>query len=149
MSPARITGAFRVEEVAVSRGGRQCVRLIDALEYHVGHAESVEVITVPAGFVTDFASIPRGLWNIFPPLGPWSRAAIIHDFLYATKGTGRWAPEGQAPTRWISAPWDYKRDQADGIFREAMGVLEPPVPGWRRTLMYQAVRAFGGGGWGS
>jgi hypothetical protein len=40
------------------------------------------VIDVPAGFVTDFASIPRSLWTLASPHGFYSRASIIHDLLY-------------------------------------------------------------------
>lgn len=37
--------------------------------------------TVPAGFVTDFNSVPRGLWNFF---APWEcvAAGVTHDWLY-------------------------------------------------------------------
>lgn len=42
------------------------------------------VITVPAGFTTDFASIPR-LPLMFMLLGDTEHeAAVIHDYLYAT-----------------------------------------------------------------
>ena len=34
--------------------------------YDVGHKDSGETIEVPAGFTTDFASIPRFLWGILP-----------------------------------------------------------------------------------
>lgn len=153
---ARITGAFRVEEVpGRSREGRACVVLLEPLEYHVGDADSAEVITVPAGFETDFASIPRGLWNLFPPLGPWGRPAIIHDFLYATGGEGWFQPPGGNRRKWITGPIRpdftasvYTRKEADQIFREAMGVVEPPVPAWRREIMYRAVRLGGKSGWG-
>lgn len=153
---ARITGAFRVEEAEVTRGGRACVRLLEPLEYRVGSADSAETITVPAGFETDFASIPWGLWNLFPPLGPWARPAIIHDFLYATKGKGWFGPPGvRGRRRWITGPIRpnssapvYTRAEADAVFLEAMGVVEPPVPVWRRQLMYLAVRLGGGRGWG-
>lgn len=140
---ARITETFRVEECpGRSRAGRQCVRLLEALEYRVGAGDSDEVIVVPAGFETDFASIPFGLRNLFPPLGPWARPAIVHDFLYGTRGTGLF--EG---VRRISRATDYARAEADGIFREAMAVVGVPV--WRRGLMYRAVRLGGGLGWGS
>lgn len=134
---ARITEAFRVEEVpGKTRGGRQCVRLLEALEYRVGGIDSPETITVPAGFETDFASIPFGVRNLFPPLGLWARPAILHDYLYATGGKGpgvsRWEP--------------YTRKEADDIFREAMKVVG--VPAWRRAIMYRAVRLGGGSGWG-
>lgn len=132
MTAARITGTFRVEEVpGQSRGGRQLVRLLQALEYRVGSEDSDVVVCVPAGFETDFASIPWGLRNLFPALGPWGRPAIIHDWLYATRGeAGR-----------------FTRLQADRIFAEAMEVVG--VPAWRRVLMFRAVRMGGAGGWGA
>jgi hypothetical protein len=113
------------------RAGRQEAVLLTALEYRVGSAESDEVIVVPAGFITDFASVPKGLWNIFPPFGEWAAAAVVHDYLYKTQGLNG----------------KYDRKQADKIFKEAMEVLE--VPKWKRELMYNAVRTFGKGGWGS
>lgn len=129
---ARITSAFQVEEVTgKSRGGRCCVRLLTPLEYRVGSEDSEDVIIVPVGFETDFASIPWGARNTFPPLGPWARPAIIHDYLYDTAGEG-----GR-----------FTRLQADKVFKEAMEVVG--VPAWRREIMYRAVRLGGGSGWGS
>jgi hypothetical protein len=132
--PFRITDTFLVQEVVgKQRGGRSCVRLQAPLMYCVGHEDSEERITVPAGFETDFASIPWGLWNLFPPWGAYARPAIVHDYLYEVGG--------QIPGRC------YTRKQADGIFREAMGVVG--VPAWRAAIMYRAVRLGGGSGWGS
>lgn len=130
MQPVRITDAFEVRELPHAREGRVCVQLLKPLEYRVGSANSDEIITVPTGFITDFASIPRGLWNVFPPLGPWARAAIIHDYLYCSNGqSGK-----------------YSKKQADHIFKEAMKVLS--VPAWQREIMYRAVVMFGARGWG-
>lgn len=132
MAAARITEAFRVEEApGLERGGRQVVRLLQTLEYRVGAEDSPVVICVPVGFETDFASIPFGIRNLFPPLGRWGRPAIIHDYLYATQGErGR-----------------FDRLEADRIFQEAMEVVG--VPAWRRFVMFRAVRIGGAGGWGS
>ena len=97
--------------------------LLEPFEYHVGSFPSEEVIRVPAGFVTDLASVPRFLWSILPPHGRYAKAAIVHDYLY-----------------------DYAigtRKRADDIFLEGMKVLG--VPKWRRYVMYWAVRMFGKG----
>ena len=91
------------------------------LEYHVGHADSSEVITVPEGFITDFASVPRAFWWLLPPAGKYAGAALVHDYLYRTHL--------------------YSRKDADDIFLEAMEVLQ--VPRWKREIMYYAVRMFG------
>jgi len=113
------------------RNGRCLWLVASPLSYDVGAEGSGETITVPAGTITDLASVPRPLWSLAPPDGPWLKAAVIHDFLYATKGMGG----------------AYSRAQADGIFREAMGVLG--VPGWQRQVLWAAVRIGGGGGWGT
>lgn len=79
--------------------------------------------SVPEGFVTDFASIPRLFWTVIGhPAGRYAQAAVLHDCLYST---------GAA-----------KRAEADRIFREAMAVLG--VPGWQRWLMWAGVRIGGG-----
>jgi Protein of unknown function (DUF1353) len=97
--------------------------ILTPFEYHVGDYPSDDVIRVPAGAVTDLASVPRILWAIFPPHGRWAKAAIIHDYLYANAiGT---------------------KDYADLVFLEAMAVLGVPVV--RRTLMFWAVSLFGRG----
>jgi len=100
--------------------------LLEAFEYHVGSEDSTDVISVPVGFDTDFASIPRPLWPVFPPYDiTHGKAAVIHDYLYRVQ------------TR--------TRKQCDQIFLEAMTVLGA---GWlKRTLMYQSVRWFAGGAW--
>ena len=78
-------------------------------------------ITVPKGFVTNFASTPRLLWPILPPAGRYLKAAVVHDFLYST-----------ACSRFL----------ADAIFRDLM--QRSGVPMWKRVVMFYAVR-FGGG----
>lgn len=80
---------------------------------------------IEAGFDTDFASIPRGLWNILPPDGPYAPAAFIHDWLYWYQTTSR--------------------EVADAILLEGMEQLGI---GWltRRTI-HSAVRLGGAGPW--
>lgn len=40
---------------------------------------------VPSGYRTDFASVPRFFWRIFPPIGRYCQAAVLHDWLCDTK----------------------------------------------------------------
>lgn len=84
-----------------------------------------KVITVPAGFVTDLASIPRVFYISTPPIGDYDMAAVVHDFLYTAQVT--------------------TRAQADGIFKQAM--QDCGVGWYTRTKMYLAVRMFGGKIW--
>src|SRR5262245_22776830 len=44
--------------------------------------KSTNEIVVPDGFVTDFASIPRAFWTIYPRTGRYQWAAVVHDYLY-------------------------------------------------------------------
>lgn len=79
-------------------------------------------IQVPAGFETDFASVPQLFWNILPPCGSYGKAAVVHDFLYRTEGVAT-------------------RGQADAVLLEAMTFLKV---GWlTRQIIYWGVRLGG------
>ena len=78
------------------------------------------IVTVPAGFVTDLASIPRIFRFLIIKNGRHRPAAIVHDYL-------------------CRLGLDYSRVLADKIFLEAMKVRK--VPRMRRRLMYWAVSA--------
>ncbi len=79
-------------------------------------------IVVPKGFVTDFASIPRPLWNVLPPTGAYGKAAVLHDYLYRTAGMAT-------------------RPEADAVLKEAMEVIG--VGWWTRQIIWLGVRAGG------
>src|SRR5258708_33483224 len=55
--------------------------LKDKLEWRSDADPSIR-ITVPVGFVTDLASVPRVFWSLLPPAARYSYPAIIHDYLY-------------------------------------------------------------------
>jgi len=96
-------------------------RLLSGFDY-VTDVEQLGCIRVPAGFLTDFASIPRGLWNLMPPTGEYGKAAVIHDYLYRCTLLDR--------------------KVCDQILMEAMQVLG--VSWFTRQMIYRAVRLFGG-----
>lgn len=106
--------------LTVTKIGERTWKVEREFTYYIGREDSLESITVPKGFETDFASVPRGLWNIFPPDGLYTQSAVLHDFLCKTK------------------PFSQKR--IDYIFYEAMEVLK--VPQWKRWIMYWAVRIW-------
>ena len=57
----------------------------------VGHnfdGQHVGIVVVPAGFATDFASVPRAFWRLLPPFGEYMLAAVVHDYLYAVGARG-------------------------------------------------------------
>ena len=61
---------------------------VEDMIYVIGSTS--ERIVVPKGFVTDFASIPQPLWSLgLTPDGQYSRAAVVHDYLYWSQGCTR------------------------------------------------------------
>lgn len=82
-------------------------------------------INVPAGFVTDLASIPPVLFPVLRADGDYAQAAIVHDYLYWTQRT--------------------TRQYADEVFRVAMRDLEvkPAVV----AAVHAAVHRFGQSSW--
>ena len=93
-----------------------CGKLLNEFDYHVGNETSPDVVKVPSGFITDFASTPFFIWK----MGLYSKAAVVHDYLYQSKLRTRM--------------------EADAIFYEAMLVLG--VPKWKAGLFYWSVRLF-------
>ncbi|EOD5071623.1 TPA: DUF1353 domain-containing protein [Salmonella enterica subsp. enterica serovar Enteritidis] len=55
-------------------------RVHEPFEFYLSDDNS-DVISVPAGFVTDLATVPRIFWTLLPPDGKYTKAAIIHDYL--------------------------------------------------------------------
>ncbi len=79
--------------------GRLEVQYIDGILWRVSQSpppntfglslDDGRLISPPDGMTTDFASIPKFLWDIFPPTGDGPKAkyglsAVIHDYLYQT-----------------------------------------------------------------
>lgn len=83
--------------------------------------EGKRKIEVPAGFVTDLASIPAPLRGILNVNGKSRRAAVLHDWLYCSQlGT---------------------RAEADATFREALVAEGVSIACW---IYWAGVRV---GGW--
>ncbi len=97
--------------------------LKDEMHYTIG--TSGVTVTIPKGFVTDFASIPRAFWLWIPPTGSYSRAAVVHDWLY-----------------WVQV---CNREQSDKLLLLAM--VESEVSVATRFTIYNAVRFFGERAW--
>lgn len=83
------------------------------------------MFTVPVGFYTDFASVPRFLPLIYSLIGDEAHeAAAIHDWLYYAAIT--------------------TREVADKVLKEAIIVCG--MPKWKANVFYSGVRV---GGWAS
>lgn len=98
--------------------GRPLFKLEHDFTVHIDHVP----LTVPAGFEYDHASIPRGLWNLYPPYDPkYAAAACVHDWLYAARV--------------------FPRAYCDAVFRAIMAYRR--VRFTQRWVMWAAVRLFG------
>lgn len=100
--------------------------VVRQIEYTIG--DTADKIVVPAGFVTDLASIPAAFWGpplFLTPAGQYSRASIIHDYLY----------------------WTQKctRDQADRLLVIAM--KESQVRDFDELAIYEGVHVGGEAAW--
>jgi hypothetical protein len=83
------------------------------------------LVAVPAGFVSDLASIPAAARFLYDP-ADFVEAAFVHDYLYAIGEDGR-------------------RETADEILK-AM-IIEANDSERRAFVVHSAVRAFGDGGY--
>ena len=104
-------------------------RVITPFRYYLGDKYSEQWVTVPAGYLTDGASVPQLLWNLIPPWGSYGQAAVVHDLLCEYLAI---VVAGELVT--------ITRERCDEIFCESMVVLG--VPGWKRWAIYQGVNAY-------
>jgi hypothetical protein len=93
------------------------------MPYQIG--QTTDSIIVPAGFVTDFASIPRPLWASLSPVDDYKLAAVVHDYLY-----------------WFQP---CTRQEADNLLVIAM--TEEGVAERYRTSIYRGLRLGGAQAW--
>lgn len=83
-----------------------------------------KLITIPAGFEWDGASVPRPLWFVMPKWGENSVAFLMHDWLYS-----------------CNCPPILSRKESDKMLYDdllEMGVFKP-----RAWCVYSTVRVFG------
>ena len=115
--------SLRIEDIGTC-GGKTIYRLEAPLVFYGCNSLS---ITVPAGFETDFASVPR-LPIAYMAWGDRAhREAVLHDYLYS-----------------IGAEPDLPRGECDKLFRYAM--ILRGNPWWIYQSMYWGVRIGGSAG---
>lgn len=103
--------------------GRRVYMLTKEFTYVTRHGE---IITVPEGTKTDFASVPGWLRFIFPPDGPYLKAAVVHDYYYSRAiGT---------------------KQEADHLFKDGMLALK--IPRFKRFFLYHGAKYWGKGAYG-
>lgn len=135
-------GAFD-SELSIQAAGATTWRLLAPL---IWTGTRGETFTVPVGFETDFATVPRFLHWLWLPYGPYTRAAVLHDWLLHVLAVGLRDRAGHADH---PAPPVTSRD-VDGIFRRAMEDLGVPWAkrwvGWtavRWAALFSSRRAYG------
>lgn len=122
--------AFTPAEVRARKSEVQLYRLLTDFTVVV---PEVGRITVPAGFVTDFASIPRLVWAWLSPEDPVVLfPSIVHDYLYSIKGEIEGSPA-------------ISRERADQVLRDAM--IACGARSSQAWVVYHAVRVGGASNW--
>lgn len=106
---------FRTNYFVIKNKGDTSFCLVEPLVYE----GNFDVITVPAGTTTDFASVPQIFTWLLPRYGVYTRAAIVHDYLCSSQTV-------------------ISRNDADGIFRRILRELGVSFP--VRWMMWTAVR---------
>lgn len=102
------------------------------LSYRLAGEEDYRQITVPAGMLTDLASVPRLMRVFVGRVGLHLEPAIVHDYLYIA-----WqAVQGKSPN-------STDRSFADRLMFAAM--KEAGVHWFHCHAMYLAIRLMGGG----
>ncbi len=111
-------------ELVTDGNKRAKYRLVDPL--------TSQGVTVPAGFATDFGSVPTALeWVVSGEDVHLIVPSVVHDWLYQNRGK---VPEGT-----------FTRKQADLLLAEGMRMRG--APWWKRNAVYFAVRLGGGKAW--
>lgn len=110
------------EPLVLTPAGKGRYRTVRPFSFDIGLKGSGLVLTVPEGFITDLASVPRPFWWLLPPYEPqYAAAAVLHDFL---------------------CTWDgFDPFTAHSIFYDALRVLG--VGHFKARVMFLAVVLFG------
>ncbi|PAF50869.1 DUF1353 domain-containing protein [Helicobacter sp. 13S00477-4] len=82
-----------------------------------------EVIKVPNGFESDFASVPFVFRILVSPIGRHSKPAVLHDYLCELYHLGK-----------------VSRDYCDEVFNEAMKVKKVSL--YHRLVLFGGVRVY-------
>lgn len=105
------------------------------------HDGRTHEITLPAGFRTDLASVPRTFWRFVAP-GDLRQASLPHDLIYSYAGH---VPADYYTVDSLPAPESWTRQSADRLFARVMRDAGVSMP--RRRAAYLAVRVAGWAVW--
>ena len=94
---------------------------IDNVKYELLDRQVINGYEIPKGFTTDGATVPRVFWVLFPPVGKYLKAAILHDWMLDS---------------------NYGWKIANKEFNSMLKKLD--IAWWRRMLMVGSVKIYGG-----
>lgn len=103
--------------------GKDHWRILTPFSYRI---DAERHVSVPAGYLTDGASVPQLFWNMIPPWGKYGQAAVVHDLLCEYLQVVR-----------NGRPERISRAYCDSVLNEAMVSLR--VPDAKRLTIYGAV----------
>lgn len=106
-----------------SHDGRGTWQLTSDLVYQSDVAG--QTFSIPAGFITDYASVPRVPIAYFLVGDTCHKAAVLHDWLYTVHIT--------------------TKEIADAVLKEA--AIASGVPEWRAELVWEGVAVGGRASW--
>lgn len=109
--------------------GKQMWVVTNSVTVTIEYKDEPYVFTIPKGFLTDGASIPRVFWGLFQKVDETINAAIIHDYLCEHHHAYVKEVKTYLPRR-----------QIDKIFYEVL--REDRVKSFKAKLMYQACKLY-------
>lgn len=121
------------DKEASGRLGKDHWRVRRGFRYYVGHPGSNKWVDVPAGKLTDGATVPFPINALIPVWGSYGQAVVVHDTLCDSYTVTR-VIEGRITQKSID------RKEIDQILNEAMIVLK--VESWRRRLIMLGITLY-------
>jgi Protein of unknown function (DUF1353) len=116
----------RYDAYASALLGKDHWRVLTPFSYKI---DEESWVTIPKGYLTDGASVPRLFWNMIPPWGPYGQAAVVHDLLCEYLSVVR-----------NGRPVSITRAECDQLLNQAMKNLD--VNPALRWMIYSAVCAY-------
>lgn len=120
MNTAPFSSRLVYQDISSTEGRFRLILLEDVVYKNDTHK-----VIVPAGFITDLATIPQIFQSIISKVGPYNGAAIVHDWGYCVQFL--------------------TRKEVDDLFLEIME--KSGVGSFKRYTMYYFMRILGGIAW--
>jgi Protein of unknown function (DUF1353) len=131
---SRFIGQLVVRAIPQWESGIKRVQMFEVMQPFGFHSDKHGMIIVPAGFITDFASVPKmAKWFVDDDDPDILLGSLPHDLLYTKQGK---LDDGRQLTRY----------DCDCVLREAM--LCCGAPRYKVNIVFAAVRVGGGSHWG-